>query len=86
MIELKILSLREFRNNISKHLDEEAIILKRGIPAGIYKPIEDPTNALLAILEDMKEDFKKMGINEEQAKKLLKGVREKVYGKENLSS
>ncbi|WP_036225564.1 type II toxin-antitoxin system Phd/YefM family antitoxin [Mesoaciditoga lauensis] len=83
---MKILSLREFRNNISKHLDEEAIILKRGIPAGIYKPIEDPTNALLAILEDMKEDFKKMGINEEQAKKLLKGVREKVYGKENLSS
>ena len=83
---MKILSLREFRNNISKHLDEEAIILKRGIPAGIYKPIEEPTNALLAILEDMKEDFKKMGINEEQAKKLLKGVREKVYGKENLSS
>ncbi len=83
---MKILSLREFRNNISKHLNEEAIILKRGIPAGIYKPIEDPTNALLAILEDMKEDFKKMGINEEQAKKLLKGVREKVYGKENLSS
>lgn len=83
---MKVLSLREFRNNISKYLNEEAIILKRGVPAGIYKPIENPTDALLAILEDMKDDFKEIGIDETQAKKLLKSVREKVYGKENPDS
>lgn len=86
VIIVKVMNLREFRENLSKIIEhkEKVVLAKRNKPIYILQPI-DPVDEFMLWLEEASDEIKSAGLKDKEIKKTFEEARDAADEKANRS-
>jgi len=86
VIILRVMNLREFRENLSKIIEqkEKIVLAKRNKPICILQPI-DPVDEFMLWLEEASDEIKSAGLGDKEIEKTFEEARDAADKKANRS-
>ncbi len=83
---MRVMNLREFRENLSKIIEqkEKIVLAKRNKPIYILQPI-DPVDEFMLWLEEASDEIKSAGLGDKEIEKTFEEARDAADKKANRS-